>query len=76
MVVPHAIVGKTTQEYHQSVREVKDWSSIDRALVASQQRTDVLAAHTYHHRMSLLLRTAGFGQEADTVLAALNNSKA
>ena len=71
MVVPHAIVGKTTQEYHQSVREVKDWSSIDRALVASQQRTDVLAAHTYHHRMSNLLFVLGFEQESRLVLESL-----
>ena len=74
--LPHAIVGKTPQEYHQKIRDILNWPSTDRALAASQQRTDVLAAHTYHHRMSLLLRTAGFGQEADTVLAALNNSKA
>lgn len=65
-----ALVANSPEEmlklcYHYSRPE----HAAERQEIADAQRNEVLANHTYHHRMAALLRQLGFNAEADHMLS-------
>ena len=69
--IPSVIIAPTPHIYHQTIKYVISMSDTDRAKVAIQQRQEVLASHTYHHRLAVLFEALGFVAEAKLLRSAL-----
>lgn len=69
-LIPSAVVSSSPEDFvDKCVHWSKDVSDRERIELAQQQRSEVLADHTYHHRMSTLLRAVGFDAEAELMVA-------
>ena len=68
--LPHAIIASDPKAFHHEIKRLlSDHSQLHR--IAKQQRDDVLAAHTYHHRMATLMLALGFNDIAASLLLAV-----
>jgi hypothetical protein len=69
--LPHVTVANSPAEYYAKIKDFVGMSAEARQWIAHRQRKDVLRAHTYHHRMAILMQSLGFGPTADKLLAAV-----
>ena len=68
-MIPSALVAATPSHFLELCRHfVNPKNQQERVEITECQRKEVLQAHTYHHRMSVLLRAVGFEKEADELL--------
>ena len=68
-MIPSAIVASNAEQFKEYCLYFSDPAQNDeRKELTNQQRKEVLASHTYHHRMSSLLSSVGFDKEAGLML--------
>ncbi len=67
--MPSALIAKNSIEYKEMILSYcNDSNSNERIKLARQQYSDVINAHTYHHRLAGLLSALGFSQESSSML--------
>jgi len=72
--LPHAIIASNPRVFHYEIKGLlRDHSWLPK--IAQQQRDDILAAHTYHHRMATLMSAMGFDDIASALLSAVQRFK-
>lgn len=63
------LIARNPTEYKDMIMYYsKENNSQERKALATAQRNEVLNAHTYHHRLSLLLESIGFTNEANLMI--------
>jgi len=68
--LPHIIIASNPKVFHYEIKGLlREPSWLPK--IAQQQRDDVLAAHTYHHRMATLMSAIGFDDTASSLLSAV-----
>lgn len=68
-MIPSAIVASNPTQFNEyCVHFSKPENAVERIALANRQRNEVLAAHTYHHRMATLLSGLGFHNDAQQLL--------
>lgn len=69
-MIPSAIIATNPTQFRDyCIHYSKPENAAERIEITNRQRSEVLSAHTYHHRMSALLSKLGFHDEARAMLA-------
>lgn len=70
-VLPQIIQADTPIEYYNHIRRILSMSVQDRKEMAIGLYKAVIGAHTYHHRISNLIRSVGFNDESVKMLECI-----
>jgi hypothetical protein len=73
--LPHVISAKDPSDYYSKIKELLKLSPDSRKELSRDQRLDVLAANTYHHRMAALMTVMGFGSIAHELLVEIASER-
>jgi hypothetical protein len=73
--IPSIIVGNNPEDFHTKISELVRMDADDLRCIADKQFREVLAAHTYHHRMATLMKALFQNNAADQLLLAVQKFK-